>query len=95
MFWTRVRLPSSPPSLTADLYWLTAQFDIIKNICYNIYREVRKNMITISKQDFLTMFEGFEAICSEYSGAKVVEEQYAPVLNKYYDLYKQLKEENK
>ena len=61
MFWTRVRLPSSPPSLTADLHWLTAQFDIIKNICYNIYREVRKVKKKTVKQMFKKFPEELEA----------------------------------
>ena len=49
-------------------------------------------MLQISKEDFLIIFEGFEAVCSEYSGAKEVRERYYPVLEKYQQIYDTLKE---
>ena len=47
-------------------------------------------MITLSREDFLIIFEGFDAVCSEYSGAKDVQERYYPVLEKYYKIYEEL-----
>jgi hypothetical protein len=44
-------------------------------------------MITISVNDFVKMMECLEQICSEYSGAKVVQEKYIPVFEKYEKIY--------
>ena len=44
-------------------------------------------MITISEKDFIVMMECLEQICSEYSGAKNVQENYFPVLEKYEEKY--------
>ena len=52
-------------------------------------------MIEISKEDFKILFEGFEAICSEYSGAKEIQEKYVPVLEKYSTLYNTLLDDKK
>lgn len=48
-------------------------------------------MLQISKEDFLVIFEGFEVVCSEYSGAKEVQEKYYPVLEKYQQIYDTLR----
>ena len=44
-------------------------------------------MITISEKDFIIMMECLEQICSEYSGAKSVQENYFPVFKKYEEKY--------
>lgn len=50
-------------------------------------------MISIEKQDFLVLMECLDTICSEYSGAKEVQEKYFPVYDKYEQLYRDLRKE--
>ena len=44
-------------------------------------------MISITEADFKVMMECLEQICSEYSGARCVQEQYVPVFEKYENIY--------
>ena len=47
--------------------------------------------ITLPLKDFKLIFEGFEAACDDYAGAKCVEETYMPIYNKYVDIIKEEK----
>ena len=42
--------------------------------------------ITIPVYDFIILFECIEQLCSEYAGAKEIEDVYAPVFEKYYGM---------
>ena len=45
--------------------------------------------ITLPLKDFKVIFEGFEAVCDEYTGAKHIEEIYMPIYNKYLGIVKE------
>lgn len=45
--------------------------------------------ITLPLKDFKFIFEGFEAVCDEYAGAKYIEDIYMPIYNKYLDIIKE------
>jgi hypothetical protein len=59
--------------------------------------KLRKGLITMEKtitlplKDFKLIFEGFEAMCDRYAGAKCVEETYMPIYNKYLSVIKEEK----
>ena len=41
------------------------------------------NQITIPVYDFIILLESLDQVCSEYTGAKEVDEIYSPISDKY------------
>ena len=44
------------------------------------------NQITIPVYDFIILLESLDQVCSEYTGAKEVDEIYSPISDKYYTM---------
>ena len=44
------------------------------------------NQITIPVYDFIILLESLDQVCSEYTGAKEVDEIYIPISDKYYTM---------
>lgn len=51
--------------------------------------EHNKDTVEIPLYDFFVMLEAFETVCSEYSGAREIDEVMYPIYEKYMDLNKE------
>lgn len=59
----------------------------LKDEVERITRKNGSDKITIPVYDFIIFMECLEQVCSEYAGAREIEELYIPVENKYYNLW--------